>query len=241
MDQALRGLALTTLSPGQDISDRISALYAPPGAWSHGLVWGADVVEVARGDSSFNPRTKEIRKLSRLDGGLEGGKGVPARWYAATIRGPIEARAILDLLRSGVDAELAEVPFTVTGGDTLPAGSLIFSPADSAAAKALDEAGRGRRHLVQARVRLQAGEHARNESAEDRRLVNSATPETSTTTRPIFEGLEAVFGSDVSSISTVNGPNSLQNAATDPLAGVDVLYNTGTAYPAATSATARRG
>ena len=42
MDQALRGLALTTLSPGQDISDRISVLYAPPGAWSHGLVWGAD-------------------------------------------------------------------------------------------------------------------------------------------------------------------------------------------------------
>ena len=70
-------------------------------------------------------------------------------------------------------------------------------------------------------------------------LVNSATPETSTTTRPIFEGLEAVFGSDVSWISTVNGANSLQNAATDPLAGIDVLYNTGTAYPAATSATAR--
>ena len=239
MDQALRGLALTTLSPGQDISDRISVLYAPPGAWSHGLVWGADVVEVARGDGSFRPRTNEIRKPSDLHGGLEGGKGVPANWYAVTVRGPIEARAILDVLRSGVDAELAEAPFRVKNGDTLPAGSLIFSPPDSAAANALDEAGEA------AGITFRRGIDSKPPSTLVTRvpkvgvLVNSATPETSTTTRPIFEGLEAVFGSDVSFVSTVTGPNSLQNAATDPLAGIDVLYNTGTAYPAATSANAR--
>ena len=160
LDQALRGLALTTLSPGQDISDRISALYAPPGAWSHGLVWGADVVEVPRGTRASSQRRMRSSSRSRLSGGLEGGKGVPATWYAATIRGPIEARGILGLLRSGVDAELAEAPFPVTGGDIMPAGSLIFSPADGAAAKALDEAGEAAGISFRRGFGHQAGEHA---------------------------------------------------------------------------------
>ncbi len=239
MDQALRGLALTTLSPGQDISDRISVLYAPPGAWSHGLVWGADVFEVPRDARHFDPRTKEIDRPSRLDGGLEGGKSVPNKWYAVTVRGPIEARAILALLRSGVDAELAEAPFQVTGGGTMPAGSLIFSPTSRAAFEALDDAGE------EAGIEFERGVGAKpvrtlvTKAPKIGVLVNSATPETSTTTRPIFEGLEAVFGPDVSFVSAVTGPNSLQNAAADPLAGIDVLYNTGTAYPGTASTQAR--
>lgn len=40
MDQALRGLANTMLSVGDDISDRVTRLYAPPGAWSNGFLWG---------------------------------------------------------------------------------------------------------------------------------------------------------------------------------------------------------
>ena len=44
MTQAHRGLADTALSVGVDISNDISILYAPPAAWSHGYLWGADVV-----------------------------------------------------------------------------------------------------------------------------------------------------------------------------------------------------
>src|SRR4029077_5519469 len=48
-DQPLRGLAFTALGPGLDYSFRINQLYAPPGGWSHGLMWGADTVEVPNG------------------------------------------------------------------------------------------------------------------------------------------------------------------------------------------------
>ena len=57
MRQAFRGFAYTALTAGQDISERISQLYAPPGAWSHGSLWGADVVEIPAADASFNPAT----------------------------------------------------------------------------------------------------------------------------------------------------------------------------------------
>ncbi len=49
MNQPLRGLAFTALGPGLDYSSRINQLYAPPGGWSHGLMWGADTVEVPNG------------------------------------------------------------------------------------------------------------------------------------------------------------------------------------------------
>ncbi len=48
MTQAFRGLADTALSVGVDISNDISILYAPPAAWSHGYLWGADVVTWSR-------------------------------------------------------------------------------------------------------------------------------------------------------------------------------------------------
>ena len=155
MDQALRGLALTTLSPGQDISDRISVIYAPPGAWSHGLVWGADVVEVPRGDEGASGRAR-MRSASRPTSAAasRAARGVPANWYAVTVRGPIEARAILDVLRSGVDAELAEAPFRVKNGDTLPAGSLISPRPTGLRPKRSTRPVRPPAHHVQARDRL---------------------------------------------------------------------------------------
>ena len=58
MNQPLRGIAWNALSAGVDISGtKITTLYASPGAWSHGLCWGADVVEVPRGDDTFAPAT----------------------------------------------------------------------------------------------------------------------------------------------------------------------------------------
>ena len=47
--QPRRGLLDTALSFGVDISERISILYAPPASWSHGYLWGADVVTVKDG------------------------------------------------------------------------------------------------------------------------------------------------------------------------------------------------
>jgi hypothetical protein len=122
----------------------------------------------------------------------------------------------------------------------MPAGSLIF-PADAATAAALNAAGDAAGIWFERGTGAKPARTAVARAPKIGVLVNSATPETSTTTRPIFEGLEAVFGSDVVWISTINGANSLQNSATDPLADVDVLYNTGTSYPttAPTQAQAR--
>ena len=63
MDQAHRGLADTALNIGVDVSDRISILYAPPAAWSHGYLWGADIAEIPL-DSGFSPITNRINKTT---------------------------------------------------------------------------------------------------------------------------------------------------------------------------------
>src|ERR687892_1901176 len=122
MDQALRGIALTALSAGQDISDRITQLYAPPGAWSHGYLWGADVVEIPSG-ASFSPATAPIADVDTLQGGL---RDATAPWHAVTLRGTAEVRAVLDLIRHEIDGEVAEAPFPTATGSAMPAGSLIF-------------------------------------------------------------------------------------------------------------------
>ena len=106
MRQAFRGFAYTALAAGQDVSERISQLYAPPGAWSHGSLWGADVIEIPAGDASFNPATTPVADVNELQGGVR--TGGPADWYALTVRGTAELQAVLDVLRSGVDGEVAE-------------------------------------------------------------------------------------------------------------------------------------
>ena len=74
MAQTRRGLADTALSLGVDISDRIQRLYAPPAAWSHGYLWGADTVTIPD-DARFSPRTDEIRRPNRLKGSVPRGQG----------------------------------------------------------------------------------------------------------------------------------------------------------------------
>ena len=61
------------MAAGQDISERISQLYAPPGAWSHGSLWGADVIEIPAGDASFNPATTPVVDVNELQGGVRSG------------------------------------------------------------------------------------------------------------------------------------------------------------------------
>jgi hypothetical protein len=227
MEQAFRGFGYTALAAGQDVSDRISQLYAPPGAWSHGWLWGADVVEVPADDPFFAPPTVPLAGVNQPQGGVRPG---PADWYAVTLRGTGEVRAILDLLRSGTDGEVAEASFTTAGGP-MPAGSLLFED-DAATVAALNATGSAagiyfERGLGQKPARTQL-----EEAPKIAILVNTGSPRESDTSW----SLRQIFGSDVGFVSTTFGGNSLQNAATDPLAGFDVIYNTGQAYPSGTTA-----
>jgi hypothetical protein len=216
MDQALRGLAYTTLSAGQDVSERITQLYAPPGAWSHGLLWGADAVEIPS-DPAFSATTTPISAPNPLAGGLAPGA---ADWYALTLRGVGEVRAILDLLRSGVEGEVAEEPFNRASAGQMPAGTLLFDAADATALSAAGlSAGVFFEPVLDAdkpddttqldeapRIAMLAGGTARNDT---------------------LWSLEQIFGDDVDVVTA----GSLQNAATDPLLDYDVIYNAGQAYP----------
>ncbi|MCI0633480.1 MAG: hypothetical protein L0206_06115 [Actinobacteria bacterium] len=233
MDQPLRGLAYTALSAGQDISTRITQLYAPPGAWSHGQLWGADTIEVPAADT-FAPKVEPITSLNPLIGGVRGGGN--ANWYALAIKGAAEVRAVLDLLRAGIDGEVAEASFQSASAGAMPAGSVLFAKTDANVA-ALASAGLSAGIYFE-RV-LNAAKPATTdltEAPEIAVLVNSAAPAINDT----MWSLQQIFGSDVRFVSVVNGTNSLQNAAVDPLADIDVIYNTGQQYPSATNAIARQ-
>ncbi|MDP9490637.1 MAG: succinylglutamate desuccinylase/aspartoacylase family protein [Actinomycetota bacterium] len=135
MEQPLRGLAYTSLGLGQDISDRISILYAPPGAWSHGALWGADVVEIPDA-ATFNPDTQRVRKVWNAPGGVDGGRDAVA--FALALDSPTAVRTLNDLLDSGLDGQLAMAPFTNAFGKQMPAGTVLFP---ASAQSVLDDAG----------------------------------------------------------------------------------------------------
>jgi hypothetical protein len=237
MDQPLRGLAYTALAAGQDVSNRITQLYAPPGAWSHGQLWGADTIEVPTA-ATFAPKVEPVTTVNPMLGGLRGGG--PAAWYAITLRGAAEVRAVLGLLRAGVDGEVAETSFQSESAGTMPAGSLVFAntPANaSALAGAGLSAGVYFERVSNANKPAQTTQL--DEAPKVAVLVNSANPASLTgTSAESFWSLRQIFGSDAEYVSTVNGAGSLQNAPTDPLADVDVIYNAGQNWPS-TSATAR--
>jgi hypothetical protein len=231
MEQAFRGFAYTALAAGQDISERISQLYAPPGAWSHGWLWGADVLEVPAGDASFDPSTVPVEGVNALQGGVRVG---PADWYAVTLRGTAEVRAVLGLLRSGVDGEVAEASFVSASAGPMPAGSVIF-PDDPATVVALNAAGAAAGIDFERGLGATPATTQLDEAPRVAILVNTANPGESDTSW----SLRQIFGPDVGFVSTVSGANSLENAAADPLAGFDVIYNTGQLYPSGGNATAR--
>ena len=113
MNQVRRGLIDTALGIGQDVSARISILYAPPAAWSHGYLWGADVITVPDGahfkpqdqgaPRSRRPRRRDrrgrqrrrVRARARLpDGGPDG-----QRSHRRRGRGPARDRGVHDCRR----------------------------------------------------------------------------------------------------------------------------------------------
>jgi hypothetical protein len=231
LNQAFRGLAYTTLAAGQDVSDRISQLYAPPGAWSHGLLWGADTVEVPAG-ASFAPNTVPISAPNAPIGGVRGG---PADFYSLTMRGVSEVRAVLALLDAGIDGEIAEAPFASTTGGPTPAGAVIF-PADPATTSALAAAGLAVGVHFEATTGPKPPTTQMDEAPRVAVLVNSAAP----TRNDTLTSLESIFGDDTEFVSILDGADSLQNAPEDPLLGFDVIYNAGQNYPAVSNATAHQ-
>ena len=123
MNQARRGLADTALALGVDVSERsISVLYAPPAAWSHGYLWGADVDDDPPAAPTFAPLVERgPARPTGCPGGVEPGL---ADRYALELDSPTAVRTLNRLIGDGVAGKVAlgEVRRPPTG-QTLAAGS----------------------------------------------------------------------------------------------------------------------
>ena len=222
MNQARRGLADTALRIGVDVSSRISILYAPPAAWRHGYLWGADVETIPRG-AQFAPQLNAVTKASRLPGGVEPGE---ADRYVLELDSPTAVRTLNRLVDAGTPAEVALGQLTSVGGATLAAGSAVFA-GDDATRERLAAAGRD------AGVRF-------------RRANAAGLPQLEPIERvPRIAVLTGAVNQDVWSLRSLGFPaapvsvGSINSAATDPLAAYDLVWNAGN-WPAAESqATAR--
>jgi Zinc carboxypeptidase len=217
MDQALRGLGNTMLSVGDDISDRVSQLYAPPGAWSNGFLWGADVVTIPR-DQAFSPSTNPIRRTERVRGGVRPGEGVA---YALANDSVAAVKTINNLVGSGVAAQLATESFKARSGETLPAGTVIFPLHEKAALRA---AGRSAGLWFEPVARRQLPAREPIERVPRIACLCSALED--------WALGELGFTSDPFTNSSINTPPE------NPLTGYDAIYNTTQSYPADTPANA---
>jgi hypothetical protein len=222
MAQARRGLADTALSLGVDISSRISILYAPPAAWSHGYLWGATVVTIPR-DAAFSPLTNTVTKPNnRGGGGLDPG---PADRYALKIDSPTAVRTLNRLVGSGVLVQLALASFTTPEGETLPAGTPIFG-GDSATKTLLAST-------------------ARDAELRFKRVRTAALPPLDPVDRvPRIAVFTNAVNQDVWVLRNLGfiadpiGTTVLQTAPTDPLAGYDVVWSAA-GWPSAANPIAR--
>ncbi len=208
MTQAHRGLADTALSIGTNISGLIQQLYAPPGAWSHGFLWGADTLVIPR-DADFSPVTNRVTKASHLLGGVEPGA---ADAYVLAIDSPTAVRTLNALLAGGTTAQFAMTSFASPAGETLPAGSVIFA-ADPATKVALARV--GRENDVWFRRAYSDGLPTRE--AIDR--VPRIAVLTAAVNQDVWSLRNLGFVADPVSTATIN------SAATDPLANYDVIFN----------------
>jgi hypothetical protein len=211
MDQPLRGLAYTSLDTGFDISADISILYAPPAAWSHGALWGADVIRIEDGEQ-FSPRTHPIRRVKQGRGEVEGKK--PAA-YAIALDSPTAVRAVNAVLGSGIDASLATVPFTASGKQ-FPAGSILFpASAKGALEDAADESGLDFQGV---RAPLPASEPI--DDSPTIAVLNAS----GATDQSVWVLRNLGFTANAVNLAALNGP-------TNPLTNYDAIFNTAINYP----------
>jgi hypothetical protein len=221
MTQPRRGLADTALSIGVDVSSRIGRLYAPPGSWSHGYLWGADVATIPDG-AAFRPKDHPIHKPAKLGGGLESGAGDA---YALELDSATAVRTLNGLLDGGVDGKLALAPFASANGTALPAGTVVFSAADAAALGAAGEdAG-----LTFLSVRL--ADVGATDTLD--RVPRIAVLTGATVNQDIWSLRNLGFVANGVSTATLN------SAPSDPLLDYDVIFNSSSGYPSTTNTTAR--
>jgi zinc carboxypeptidase len=209
MDQSLRALGNTMLDVGDDISDRVTQLYAPPGAWSNGFLWGADVVTIGR-DRSFTPNTTAVDETDPVEGGVMSGR---SDWLALEVDSRTAVRTANELIGNGVPARLALEPFETRSGD-MSAGSILFAESARAQIRAAGrEAGLWfepvdgllpQREPIERVPRIACLCSALEDWALEARLGFSADRFTNT---------------------------SVGSALTNPLLNYDVIYNTNQGYP----------
>ena len=211
MRQPRRGLADTALSIGVDISARIQRLYAPPAAWSHGYLWGADTVTIPDG-AGFFPRTERIKSPNRLDGGVAKAKhrkkhrtrGV--RGYALEVDSPTAVRAVNELVRGGAAAWI-----TTEASDAGPAGTVVFRDGK----RMLDAVGEDR-GLTFAAIRGRLPARERIEKVPRFAVISGSGLVDQST----WVLRQLGFDADPFSIAAID------TAATSPLTGYDLMFNT---------------
>jgi hypothetical protein len=219
MNQAHRGLADTALGIGVDVSSTIGQLYAPPGAWSHGYLWGADVVTIPNG-AAFAASTTSVNRPERLRGGVEG----TGDRYVLAVDSATAVRTLNALVADGVPAQRA---LASVGSE--PAGSAVFA-ADGATRRALDRAGRDS-GLVFHAVAASALPALEPIARVPRIAVLATGP-----TQELWVMRDLGFAADfvpTGAASDLNNPS-----ATDPLSGYDVVFNQ-SGWPAGATARAR--
>jgi Zinc carboxypeptidase len=217
LDQALRALGNTMLDVGDDISDRVTQLYAPPGAWSNGFLWGADVVTIGR-DQRFSPSTSSVKRTDRVDGGVRSGR---ADWFALEVDSRTAVKTVNELLADGVTARLATESFE-TRNDAMPAGSVLFAEDDE---RELRSAGR------EAGLWFEPGSGLMPPREPIERVPRiaclcSALENWALETRLGFEADRWTNA-------------SIAAAPGDPLVNYDVIYNTSQSWPSNATARAR--
>jgi hypothetical protein len=229
MDQVRRGLIDTALGIGQDVSDRISILYAPPAAWSHGFLWGADVVTVPDG-ATFQPTTNEIAAPNALHGGIASSKDTPG--YALELDSPTAVRTANGLIAGGLEAKLATTSFRTSPGGVAPAGSVIFP---ASAAQRLDAVGEDADvWFLPINGPLPTSEPI--ERVPRIAVIVTRVTVAGGTTPGVDQNVWSLrnlgFVADPFTVASLN------TAASDPLPGYDLVFNTGN-WPSAANPTAR--
>ena len=223
MNQARRGLADTALAIGVDISSQISRLYAPPGAWSHGYLWGADVRDDPR-RPAFAPRNAQADR-DRVELGRRPGTGAA---------GLLRARG--RLADGGADAERAARGRRSTRSSRsrrsrrlrccAPPGRVIFAAARRRGARSRRVRTTGSRSSACSDDVLPALEPI---DRVPRIAVLTGRRSTRTSGRCGTSGSRSTRSVD---------RDAQQRGAADPLASYDVVFNTG-AWPATAQPTAR--
>lgn len=219
MAQAHRGLAETSLGIGVDVSSRIGILYAPPAAWSHGYLWGADTLQVPNGVPFTAKTTQPIAKTVVLGGGVESG---PADYYALEIDSATAVRTLNALLQGGLTAKLATAPF-MSGGASFPAGTVLFDDATAGViGPAAKNAGLTLRRIATAPAQLEDVDRSPRIAVFTNALDQS-----------VWSLRNLGFTADPIGTTALSG-------ASNPLVSYDVIFSTAN-YPANTpgNATAR--